>query len=577
MIETIYQKRKEFLIIGLTGRIGSGCSTTAEFLSQELDKHKLREVSIDDNSNDKQRKKYIIDKYYRKNWEKFQIIRASDIITTFILKYSFEEFNKILTEFNNMKKDNDNSILNNRLKYYGEIKNLDNSFEKEYNEAYEKFKNLDEDSSISLEEYYNLITNVLSKISIRLKEELSKNSYKNYTDIFQLIGDNIRLYGNIKIDEELKKSDNIYTISTHINKFIKKIRKYNEENSKPTLIVIDAIRNPLESMFFKERYSAFYLFAINANDEDIEDRLLNMKNMTRENIKKQSNKENQDKSLETLEKFVSQNIQDCISSSDIFIVNNGKYGSDNYLELYGQIIKYISLIMHPGLITPSLDEKMMQIAYTAKLNSGCLSRQVGASITNKNGSLKAIGWNSVPEGQTPCLLRDLNDLNYNTKSSSYSKYEKSHEFKKYIKKITPIRLELGLNHSFCFKSVYTKNKEDENGNNIEKGNQVHTRSLHAEENAFMQLVKYGSEGIKGGTLYSTASPCELCSKKAYQLGMKKVVYIDPYPGIARKQILMSGQFPPEIILFKGAIGRAYHKLYEQIIPFKDELENLANI
>lgn len=232
-----------------------------------------------------------------------------------------------------------------------------------------------------------------------------------------------------------------------------------------------------------------------------------------------------------------------------------------------EIIKYVSLIMHPGLITPSLDEKMMQIAYTAKLNLGCLSRQVGASITNENGSLKAIGWNSVPEGQTPCLLRDLNELNC-TKSSSFSIYEKSKEFKSYIKNEILIDDKYGLNQSFCFKTIYTKNKPNE------KGNQVHTRSLHAEENAFMQLAKYGSEGIKGGTLYSTASPCELCSKKAYQLGMKKIVYIDPYPGIARKQILLSGQFPPEVVLFKGAIGIAYHKLYEQIIPYKDELITL---
>lgn len=90
----------------------------------------------------------------------------------------------------------------------------------------------------------------------------------------------------------------------------------------------------------------------------------------------------------------------------------------------------------------------------------------------------------------------------------------------------------------------------------------------------MQLAKYGSEGIKEGVLYSTASPCELCSKKAYQLGIKRVVFIDPYPGIARKQILMSGLYPPKIDLFKGAIGRAYHKLYEQIIPFKDELNSI---
>ena len=135
----------------------------------------------------------------------------------------------------------------------------------------------------------------------------------------------------------------------------------------------------------------------------------------------------------------------------------------------------------------------------------------------------------------------------------------------------PILEELGLNQSFCFKSIYTKN------NSSEKGNQVHTRALHAEENAFLQLTKYGGEALLDGVLYSTASPCELCSKKAYQLGISKIVYIDPYPGIAIDQILLNGEREIEIKLFSDAIGSAYHKIYEQIIPFKDELKALTNV
>lgn len=580
MIDTIYENRKNFIIIGLTGRIGSGCTTTAEFMSKNKEEHNLKNFCVNDNSTDKDRKKYIIDTYYRKNWEKFQIIRASDIITLFILKYDFDELNEILKEFNEKVKEAKESELNeeqlfNRLKFYSEIIILNDEIKENYNIAHKKFKNIHNEldlsfSTITPEIFNKLFTEDLIQIFNKIKETLWKKSYKNYTDIFQLFGDNIRLYGDIKLNESMKNANNIYSISKCINQVIKKIRAYNESliPKKPTLIVIDAIRNSLESMYFKERYSAFYLFAINSNDDDIEDRLHQNSNMTREDIRRQSNKEHQDKSLKSLENFVSQNIQDCISSSDIFIVNNGKYNSDNFLELYGQIIKYISLIMHPGLITPSLDEKMMQIAYTAKLNSGCLSRQVGASITNKFGSLKAIGWNSVAEGQTPCLLRNVNELICKTKSNAFSIYEKSKDFGNFIKDVKLIDDSKGLNQSFCFKTIYTDN------NPKEKGNQVHTRSLHAEENAFMQLAKYGSEGIKEGVLYSTASPCELCSKKAYQLGIKRVVFIDPYPGIARKQILMSGLYPPKIDLFKGAIGRAYHKLYEQIIPFKDELNSI---
>ena len=126
----------------------------------------------------------------------------------------------------------------------------------------------------------------------------------------------------------------------------------------------------------------------------------------------------------------------------------------------------------------------------------------------------------------------------------------------------------GRNTCFCFKSLK---------NSISEGkNQVHTRSLHAEENAFLQLTKYGGTGINNGILFSTASPCELCSKKAYQLGITLIYYIDPYPGISKSQILSSGDKPIEVRLFNGAIGSAYHQLYQPIMPYKDELGLLLN-
>lgn len=587
MIEAIYSNRKNFIVIGLTGRIGSGCTTAAEFLSEDKTNHKFNNLSIDDDSKDSDRKRFIIDKFYKENWKPFTTIRATDIIFTYLLKYDFEDFNKILESFNekvheaHIELDKDEPNLQHpeinlykRINLYGEIIQLDESFKEVYNAAHEKFKNFyDEIKSecepSRVERLYQLITVELIQISDSIRKTLGKESYKNFTDIFQLLGDNIRLYGDIQLDESKKSAKNIYTIPESINDFIKIIKRYNDANDSPTLIAIDAIRNSLESMFFKERYSSFYLFAINAEDEHIEDRLHQKTGMTREDIRKQSKKEHQEKSLASLENFVSQNIQDCISKSDIYIVNNGKYDEDDFKELHGQLVKYVSLIMHPGLITPSVDEKMMQFAYTAKLNSGCISRQVGASITNQNGSLKAVGWNSVAEGQTPCLLRSVDDLHCNSKSKAYSTYEQSREFKDTLEKEAIIPNTLGLNQSFCFKSIYTSY------NPKEIGNQVHTRSLHAEENAFLQLAKYGGEGIKGGKLYTTASPCELCAKKAYQLGIKDVIYIDPYPGIARQQILMTGLYPPNIKLFSGAVGVAYHKLFEQIIPYKDELANLA--
>jgi len=126
----------------------------------------------------------------------------------------------------------------------------------------------------------------------------------------------------------------------------------------------------------------------------------------------------------------------------------------------------------------------------------------------------------------------------------------------------------GRNLSFYFKDL--QNSLD-NGNN-----QVYTRSLHAEENAFLQISKYGGQGIKDGILFTTASPCELCSKKAYQLGISEIYYLDPYPGIANEHILKGGCKNPKLTLFQGAIGRAYHQLFQPVLPYKDEIEMILD-
>nr|WP_228376669.1 hypothetical protein [Pectobacterium carotovorum] len=88
------------------------------------------------------------------------------------------------------------------------------------------------------------------------------------------------------------------------------------------------------------------------------------------------------------------------------------------------------------------------------------------------------------------------------------------------------------------------------------------------------MSKYGGVGVFGGYLFTTASPCELCSKKAYQLGISRIYYIDPYPVIAVSHILCGGVNNPEMHLFSGAIGKAFHRLYMPIAPYKDELAAL---
>jgi len=301
------------------------------------------------------------------------------------------------------------------------------------------------------------------------------------------------------------------------------------------------------------------------------------RNLTFEEVVKIDSREAAKKQVS--DSFQKIDIDRCLQLADVHLSHNGTDVYENY-QLINQLFTYLSLMLHPGLVPPSPQERLMQIAYTAKLNSGCLSRQVGAAITDGNYSLRAIGWNSTPAGQVPCALRQFGDLVEHMDLDAFSHHEHyDGEFRKAVKKLhiaynPDLTSRLGgLPFRYCFKDIHTTIAEKQ------KYNQVHTRSLHAEENAFLQITKYGGEGIEGGKLFTTASCCELCAKKAYHLGIKEIYYIDSYPGITLEHILMGGTpgKGPELKLFSGAVGRAYINLYNPLMPFKDELEALTEV
>ena len=99
----------------------------------------------------------------------------------------------------------------------------------------------------------------------------------------------------------------------------------------------------------------------------------------------------------------------------------------------------------------------------------------------------------------------------------------------------------------------------------------YTRALHAEENALFQALRNAGARIEGGTLYTTASTCTLCAKKAYELGISRIVYIDEYPGIAIDQSIKVGARQIAVDQFEGVSGSAYYWLFEPLLPEKDLL------
>lgn len=560
-LRNLFQRRSSFVLIALTGRTGSGCSTATSLLTKGFAQLKVPKAKTEDFLTEDRKHRIALD-YAEKNWAPFFGISISNVILSFLLDVEKDPLKSFLQTSGAFAKTDDIE-----------------TFLTEWEQPASSWKKTKwvlaspQASEEDLTEFVNIWQATLTQFFSIVRKGMGPASVK----LLQLVGDNLRKSGDPL--SSTPNPDNFYVLPERVADLIQAIRNRQLKIGQPAYVVLDALRNPFEVLYFKERFTSFYLVAITTDNIDRERRLAYL-GYSPPQIAEYDKKEYPEKSkpLSGYEAFTSQNIQSCLEKADIYIRNNGVSAPQqepNLNDFTSQLIRYFALMIHPGLTTPTRMERCMQIAFSARANSGCISRQVGAVITDKNDSIKAVGWNDVPAGQIPCLLRRATDLAAKSDEAAFSDYEYSNiDFRKQVegsyKRFSLVDMG-GRSSSFCFKSEYNALPGGDN-------NQVHTRSLHAEENAFLQLAKYGGDGIEGGNLYTTASPCELCAKKAFQLGIKNIFYIDPYPGISLDHILRSGvkSSRPVVELFQGAVGQAYHRLYDPVLPYKDELKALMD-
>ncbi len=93
-LEKLHSKNEDFIIIGLTGRTGSGCTSTAKILSTDKAELKHSLFSEPTAENNLQRKEKILNKFYHKNWHPFIHLRVSSILTYLLLDNLTEEERK---------------------------------------------------------------------------------------------------------------------------------------------------------------------------------------------------------------------------------------------------------------------------------------------------------------------------------------------------------------------------------------------------------------------------------------------------------------------------------------------------
>lgn len=526
--------KRRFLVVGLTGYTGSGCSTASRILMR-ANKPELPGEQISLKITDKRRYEKLKRTWISLPWERFVNIEVSRIIFLFVVDKA-------------VKSDIENTIFSKAREIAANAK-----------EDLEGIASLlDESQDVRTPEIASKVVNAYEtfrKLYIPWKN-LCKFNLSSLIEQMQNFGDQIRKYGEVEPTSTSSITpENIYVLPSIIRRLIKSFVVAN--NSR--FFVVDAFRNPYEVEYFKRRYSEFYLVAI---QRQLRERRESLKDLNENALKKLEEREQgkkvRSKNRGNIAEWVtSQNIPECAQKADYFI-HNFSDPSKTWPFLRHHLIRLLTLAQKSGCVPPESDERNMQIAMSARQNSGCMSRHVGAIVTNTDGYVLGVGWNDPPSGQVPCALRTANELIANLDEVAFSAYERGEQFVQHISKCR-----IGDN-PFCFC--------DELSIIEDKKSREYTRALHAEENALFQSMVHGAKALIGGTLYTTDSPCTLCSKKAYQAGVGRIVYIEEYPGISIDHSIKVGEHPIKVDQFEGVTGLSYFKLFSLVMPEKDYLK-----
>jgi cytidine deaminase len=214
-----------------------------------------------------------------------------------------------------------------------------------------------------------------------------------------------------------------------------------------------------------------------------------------------------------------QRVRDTFHLADLFI-DLADESETSLKTAASEIERFVELIMGNCLHTPTIDEHLMFVAHAVALRSASLGRQVGAVIGSADGELISTGSNDVPRaggGQYwPNEHYDHRDVKQDEDASNVQR-------RKIIQEI--IEVIVGEQNAAAIDADAILDQLDKKrfASVIE-----FSRTVHAEMEAILSAARRGSP-IAGTHLYTTTFPCHECARLIVGAGIRRVVYIEPYP------------------------------------------------
>ena len=235
-----------------------------------------------------------------------------------------------------------------------------------------------------------------------------------------------------------------------------------------------------------------------------------------------------------------QSVRDVFHLADLFVSDTKNDGTNFVLSQ--QVNRFVQILFGAPYRTPTLDENGIFHARAAAVRSADLSRQVGAVLTTNVGQLIAAGCNEVPmaggghfwEGFSDDS-KDYRDFQEGADQSAIMKREMVTEI------VEALRTEGWLSKKLAGLSVNQVVSKALDADDAIFGEKRISdilefgRIVHAEMAAISDAARRGL-AVEGSTLYCTTFPCHMCARHIISTGIRRVVYIEPYPKSKTKDL-----------------------------------------
>jgi len=322
------------------------------------------------------------------------------------------------------------------------------------------------------------------------------------------------------------------------------------ESSGASKVVFDSIKREGEINYLRARYPVFYLIAVQCSRDERWERV---RSVSEAAGLMESDFDVHDARDQIEEVSHGQKVSLCVDDADLVIDNSEHHARTAVARaLNSRIDRCIGLVTGLEPCKPRPQEIAMTVAYTEGEWSDCIKRHVGAAIVDEDGSLVSLGFNQNPATMKAC-----------------------YEEPGYCRKdgLVAERLE-GLRGTHCPKCGEVIESVD-NPFRCSCGYSLKSHyfsdhgvrwcpAVHAEERA---IGRARGRDLSAATLYTTTFPCLNCSKLITDSGLRRIVYVEPYP--EQESVRFLAQNGIETIPFEGVKARSFHKLFK---PYRQVME-----